>query len=206
MSPYFVGKAITSSELLCKNSELKQQIAQAAYEMIDDYDTLLMDPSSTVFELIRLIAKGSKRDLRVITTSLMAIQELSQCSRCTVQVVGGDVNYKHQTSEGSVACRFIRNIRVDKCFIGINGIDEVYGFSTPRYVDADIKNHMIESSNCSILLADHTKIGKTYLAQVSQPDYFITDQRVSDFSYDMLGDSVDTVFATKRQTAEKYNP
>ncbi len=198
MSAYFVGKAVTSSELSYKDSELKQQIARVAYDMIDDYDTLLMDTSSTVHELIKLIASGTKSHLRVITTSLMAIQELSKSSNCTVQVVGGDVNYEHQTSEGSVACRFIRDIRVDKCFIGINGIDETYGFSTPRYVDADIKTHMIESSNCSILLADHTKIGKTYLAKIAKPDCLITDRREMDFSYEMLGDSVDVIFAEER--------
>ncbi|NLV86512.1 MAG: DeoR/GlpR transcriptional regulator [Clostridiales bacterium] len=198
MSAYFVGKAVTSSELLYKDSELKQQIAQIAYDMIDDHDTLLMDTSSTVHELIKLIASGTKSHLRVITTSLMAIEALSKSRNCNVQLVGGDVNYEHQTCEGSVACRFIRDIRVDKCFIGINGIDESYGFSTPRYADADIKSHMIESSNCSILLADHTKIGKTYLAKITEPDCLITDCREMDFSYEMLGDNVDVIFAEER--------
>lgn len=202
MAAYFVGKAITSSELKHKDSELKQQIALIAYDLIDNYDTLLMDTSSTVHELIKLIADGTKRHLRVITTSLMAIQELSRSTNCSVQVVGGDVNYEHQTSEGSVACRFIEGIRVDKCFIGINGIDETYGFSTPRYADADIKDYMIKSSNCSILLADHTKLGKTYLAKVSSPDCFITNRRVMDFSYDLLGHSVETIFAEERLSAD----
>ena len=106
------------------------------------------------------------------------------------------MNYEHQTIEGSVACRMIRDIRVDKCFIGINGIDETYGFSTPRYADADIKSCMVESANCSYVLADHSKLGKTYLAKVTPPDCLITDRCSNDFSYDLLGDNMEILFVT----------
>lgn len=196
MSAYLVGKAVTVSELMTKDAELKRRLAQLAYEQIDDYDTILVDTSSTVNELIQLVASGPKQNLRVITTSLMAVKALERCSNCAVQIVGGDMNYEHQTIEGSVACRMIRDIRVDKCFIGINGIDETYGFSTPRYADADIKSCMVESANCSYVLADHSKLGKTYLAKVTPPDCLITDRCSNDFSYDLLGDNMEVLFVT----------
>ena len=196
MSTYNVGKPIAFSHLMSKETALKKQIAMAAYNMISEYDTILLDTSSTVNELVELIAQGSKKNLRVITTSITAVQTLAKTSNCTVQIVGGEVNSDHQTVEGSAACRFIKDIRVDKCFVGINGVDEEFGFSTPRYADADIKTNMFHAAHCSFVLADRTKLGKTYLAKIDAPNYLITDQMVAGFAYENLAPATNVIFAS----------
>ena len=201
MSTYNVGKAITFSHLMSRETALKQLIARAAYDMINEYDTILLDTSSTVNELTQLIAQGNKKNLRVITTSIPAVQTLSKSSNCTVQIVGGEINYEHQTVEGSAACRFIRDIRVDKSFVGINGIDEDFGFSTPRYADADIKTAMFHAAHCSFVLADRTKLGKTYLAKIDAPNYLITDQMVAGFAYENMANTT-IIFANDRLREE----
>lgn len=185
MSTYSAGTAIVFSQLISKDAHLKRCIAQCAYDMIQEDDTILLDTSSTVNELVHLIATGTK-NLRVITTSIVAIQALQKVEHCTVQIVGGEINYAHDTVEGSAACRYISNLRVDKAFIGINGIDETFGFSTPRYPDADIKDAMLQSAHCSFVLADHTKLCKTYLAHINTPDYLITDRMMPGFCYESL--------------------
>jgi len=195
---YSVGRAVSSGELMSKNIESKHQIAMRAYEYINDYDTLLLDSSSTVFELVRLIASELKTHLRIITTSLLAVQTLSGCKSFKVMIVGGEMNYSHNTVEGYIAAQFIKNIRVDKSFIGINGIDENFGFSTPRYEDAEIKSLMNASAVESFVLADHTKFGKVYLAKVEPSSCLITDTQLSGFSYDMLNEDLNVIFSTKK--------
>jgi Bacterial regulatory proteins, deoR family./DeoR-like helix-turn-helix domain. len=195
MVAYSVGRAIKWKDLISQNSELKQKIAHVAYDQICEHDTILLDSSSTVYELVKLIAQGNKGNLRIITTSILAVQALSNCKNCNVMIVGGDINYNHDTVEGCVAARFIKDIRVDKCFIGINGIDEKFGFSTPRYEDAEIKSSMIASSVKSFILADHTKFGKVYLAKVDPCSCLITDCKVPDFSYNLLEKKTDIIFA-----------
>lgn len=195
MSSHSVGKAILYDELVNRNEDLKKSIARVGYEYIDEHDTILIDNSSTVTELIKCIVEGDKRNIRVITTSIAAIQLLVDCDKATVQVVAGLINYPHKSIEGSVSCRNIRELRVDKCFFGVNGVSDGFGFSTPRYEDADIKNTMLEVANCGILLCDHTKLGNSYLAHVKNPDYFITDTRVAGFPYDKLGNELEMVFA-----------
>jgi len=192
---YSVGRAVASGDLLTKNSNLKEEIAAVAYDNIRDYDTLLLDSSSTVYELVRLIAKEEKASLRIITTSLLAVEALKSCSTYKVMIVGGEMNYPHNTVEGYVASQFIKNIRVDKSFIGVNGVDENFGFSTPRYEDAEIKSLMIASAVESFILADHTKFGKVYLAQVDTSSCLITDTQVPGFTYDMINDDLDIIFA-----------
>lgn len=195
MATYSVGKALMYSQLRSKDPALKRKIALTAYDMIREHDTILLDNSSTVNELVQMIASGTKKNLRVITTSIIALNTLANTQNCTVQMVGGEVNYDHASIEGSAACQFLRGIRVDKCFMGINGVDESFGFSTPRYADADIKSQMIRSSHCSFILADQTKLGKTYLARIDRPDYLITDQAVAGFAYDTLGPETEVVFS-----------
>ena len=203
MSTYSAGKGKTYSQHAAREVDLKQKIAKAAYDMIQDDDTILLDNSSTVNEVVKLIAHGDKKNLRIITTSLVAPSMLEHAENCTVQIVGGEVNFKYQSVEGSSACRFIRGIRVDKSFVGINGVDEQFGFSTPRYADADIKNDILHSAHCSIILADHTKLGKTFLAHVDAPNYLITDEMVTGFAYEGLtGTTVIFANETKQMESE----
>lgn len=197
MAAYSVGKAMMYSTLASKQVDLKRLIAMAAYDMIQDDETILLDNSSTVSELAKLIASGNKGNLRIITNSLIIPQILAQSSNCKVQIVGGEINFAYQSSEGSVACQILRDIRVDKCFIGINGVDEEFGFSTPRYADADVKREMLHSAHCSIVLADHTKLGKTYLARIGTPDYLITNQMMAGFAYENLTGTT-VIFANER--------
>jgi len=193
--PYSVGKAIQAQDLMTKNVAEKQMIARRAYARVADYDTILLDSSSTVFELCRLLLAQKKKRLRIITTSLQAIQLLSDCEGYSLMIVGGEFNRFHQTVEGYSASRFIREIRVDKCFIGINGIDESFGFSTPRYEDAEIKSRMIASSVESYILADHTKIGRVYLTSVDACNFLITDRKVAGFDYDAIDEDLTVIFA-----------
>lgn len=198
MSTYNVGKPLLISALMSHETQRKKKLAQVAYTMIHDYDTILLDNSSTVNELVQLIAKGSKKHLRIVTTSLAAIHILAQSKNCSVQIVGGEISFECQSVEGSAACRFIRDIRVDKCFVGINGVDSKFGFSTPRYEDADIKNAMLQASHCSFVLADATKLGKSYLTKTEAPDYLITDQVVPGFDYEKLAPATTVIFANDR--------
>ncbi len=113
-------------------------------------------------------------------------------------MAGGVVNYAYNTVEGHIANRFIKDIRVDKCFIGINGIDEDFGYSTPRFEDAEIKALTVGSSNQSFILADRSKFGKVYLARVNIVcDYLITDSRQSEYPYDALDPQTTVVFASE---------
>lgn len=204
--PYSLGWEVSSNQLQTKNQDLKHSIAVAAYEKISEHDTVLLDNSSTVYELALLIAEGQKNHLRVITTSLQVVQALSKSKSCNVMIVGGDVNQTYNTVEGYLAIQFIKNVRVDKCFIGINGIDESFGLSTPRYKDAEIKSQMIASSVKSFVLADHTKFDKVYLARVDMSSCLITDSRLPNYSYDKLGEDMEIIFTDADPQNEGSTP
>lgn len=195
---YSVSKAISSPELI--NSQVcaaeKKLISQCAYQYIEDDDTIITDSSSTVMELIHLIAKGDRKRLSIVTSSPMAVNILGECKGCNVILVGGEYNYIHGTVEGYIANQMIKDIRADKCFIGINGIEESFGYSTPRPVDAELKSLMIKSARNSFILADHTKFGRMYFSRVdADVDYLITDSQQGDVSYRWLKNRTHLVYA-----------
>lgn len=195
MLPYSVGYEIQVDKLGMKCGEEKRKIARKALSYIQNNDTLLIDESSTAFELVRVLAEGGFASLTIMTTSLKAVQALSHVKNYQVVLVGGCVNYDQSSVEGYAAVQFIQKHRVDKCFIGVNGIDKTFGFSTPRLSEAEMKTAMIASSRVSYVLADHTKFGKCYFANIPAADYVVTDTRAPGFAYESLERLSEVFFA-----------
>jgi len=197
-----VGDEITAPELIRshRNVAEKRLIAQAAYDMINDRDTLFMDGSSTVNELAKLIVREDCKRLYVITPSLSTVSALADCASVSVIMVGGEVNYRMGHVEGTLAVESIRNMRADKCFIGINGIDQSFGFSFPRLIEIDLKCGMMQASRRSIVLADHTKFGRVYMARLNRDcDDVVTDTRMRDYDYGWLTERCTVHFADERE-------
>lgn len=199
VAAYAVGIPLHLRDLKSRNTEEKKKIAACAYNHIKDNDTILIDSSSTVHELLKLIITGGKKNLIIVTTSIVSLTTLNGNHNHKVIMVGGEVSYNAETVEGTIANEFIKELRADKSFIGINGIDEKFGYSTPRFEDAEIKKSIINSSLQSFILADNTKFGKTYLAKVKAScDFVITDSRRPGCQYDWLEDAGAILFATQK--------
>lgn len=195
---YSVGAAVSALELIQsnKNIEEKKRIAQLAYSHVKDKDTIFVDGSSTVYELVKLIAAGKRKNLMIITTSLLTVNALADCDNVTVMMLGGEINYEHYNVQGHITSLVINSLRADKSFIGINGIDEAFGYSTPRFADAEQKAAMLRASMQAFILADRTKFGKTYLAKVDADcDYIITDAKLPGYSYEWLDEKCAVCFA-----------
>jgi DeoR family fructose operon transcriptional repressor len=82
---------------------------------------------------------------------------------------------------GPVAERMLETIRVDKAFIGTNGIDPDEGLTTPNLLEAQVKQAMIRAARHVILLSESEKAGNVTFARfapVEAIDAWITDKGV----------------------------
>lgn len=178
--------------------EEKQQIARKALEFIEDGDSILMDGATTVRELAVLINSSELKNITIITNSIELAQTFDR-EAIEVILVGGSLNPKLNTVTGPIAERNISYINVDKCFIGISGIDEAFGFSTDEFSDAAIKLNICRSSKQSFVLADHTKFSKRYLAKVfdldGEANYIITDKKCPGIEYAAIEKKIQIIFA-----------
>ena len=66
-----------SAETIYRNVTQKKQIAEAAYEFLDDRDTIIIDDASTRFYLAQEIMYHPEKRIAVVTNSLIAGNELA---------------------------------------------------------------------------------------------------------------------------------
>lgn len=196
---YPAGGEYVISELAVEHVEEKRRIAKKAYEYIDDDDAILFDGASTVLELCRLLAEGDKKGVVVLTNALSVVNVLSGKKDITVIHIGGEVKYHLNSTVGKIAERAIRDVRVDKTFLGVNGIDLDYGYSITNLDEAAVKKEMIRSAKQTFVLADYSKFGSTYLAKIAdvegQIDFLITDSHAEDFDYSQMEEKVHIIYA-----------
>lgn len=198
MIKYSVGNEYSVPELISSDRciDAKRQIAVTAYNFVEENDTIIVDSSSTVYELVRLIVTGKKKGMSIITPSLSMVSLLSGCSNCKVIMPGGVINYHQNNVEGRITRETIQSLRVDKSFIGINGIDSSFGFSASKMEDAELKSIIMDSSMQNFILADSTKFGKTYLSRINNIcDVLITDKRKEGYDYAWLEEQTNLVVA-----------
>ncbi|SEU26032.1 DeoR/GlpR family DNA-binding transcription regulator [Paenibacillus sp. NFR01] len=161
------------------NTDIKHSIALKALDLIKDGDTLMVDPSSTSFEFIKLL--GNKNNLRVITNSINILHEFSR-SGMDIVSTGGSLRHRSLSLVGPVAQETLRRYHVDAAVISCKGIDMERGITDSNEPECEVKKAMLRQAQKVILLADHTKFDQvafTGLAELQNIDILITDREPS---------------------------
>ena len=159
----------------------KISIARAAATMIDPGDTILMDSSTTVFQLALHLREAS--DLRVITNNLRVVSALSVNPEIEVVVVGGIVRAKTASVIGASAEAMLAEWHADKGFFGAAGFVQDKGLTDADMREAQVKRAMIEAVNERYALLDASKLGQRAFitfAALTDIDHLITDNRITD--------------------------
>jgi DeoR/GlpR family transcriptional regulator of sugar metabolism len=168
-------------EKLRENAEAKSAIARHAATLVRDGDVVALDAGSTTFGLVPHLR--ALRNLTVITTDLKIAVALADGSPVEVVVVGGRVRPNLFSVVGPSAEDGLDQLHADVAFLGADGISLEAGVTNANLDEAAIKRHMLRSSVRAVLLADHTKFGKTSLVRVCHVDAFaaiVTDTGLSD--------------------------
>lgn len=199
----YTSKSFSTDELSARCIHEKKIIAQKAYEFISENDALLLDSSTTVLELSRLILEGNKKRISIVTNSFTIVNMFEGKQDIRIIHTGGQVNYTMKYSIGTLTEATLRNLRVDKCFLGTNGIDEEFGYSVPTFEDAAVKMSMLKSSKQKFILADHSKFGDTFMGKFApfcgEIDYLITDTMPEHINIDSYHAAVCFIVASKSQ-------
>ena len=161
-----------------KNYDLKLKIAKMAAEEVKDGDIVLLN-SSTITSLMSQFIKA--RNITVITNSINIIQNLKEKESCEVIVLGGIFLSNAETVEGPTTVNQILAMTYDKIFVGANGIDINFGFSTASELELSSKIAGIHQSTETYFLCEHTKFNRRTLYKIcplSSATYLITDDEV----------------------------
>ena len=175
-----VGTDISISDKHKQHSEEKKRIGAAAAQLIQDGETIILDSGTTTMEIVKNLPKTIS--LTVISNALNIANQLSEHPDVNLIIPGGILRKKSLSLVGSSAEESFKNFYCDKLFLAVDGIDPVYGVSTPNLEEAQINRVMISISRQVIVVTDSSKFHKRCLALISplnNIDMVITDSGIS---------------------------
>ena len=156
--------------------EAKRKIATAACSMIGPGQVVGLSGGTTTTELARQLR--TRKDVTIVTNALNIALEVQRQLSKRVVVIGGILNEDSYDLVGDLAVQGLQNVHLDVAFHGVIGIDLKFGFSVADEPDAVVGRAFMAAADKMIIVADHTKIGKTTFARLcplAHVDMLITD-------------------------------
>ncbi len=152
-------KFIIYKERATLNKSLKKEIGRNAISLIGEKDTLLLDSSSTTFELASLLAT-SKLKNTVLTNGLTTAMVLKQNPNLTVIVIRGIVKVDSNTIHDEFQDPILDQFNIDKYFFSASGLSIESGFSEFNISEVKSKKENIQRVKTKIALIDSSKFDK----------------------------------------------
>lgn len=143
------------------NIEAKKNIAKKASLLIENGAYIFLDAGTTTHSLIDFL---HDKDVTVVTNGLMHLEKLSALAIPTI-LLGGKLKASTFISYGEQTLNEINDLNFDLAFIGANGVENKT-YTTADINEALIKKSAIRQANKAFVLADSSKIGKKYFANI----------------------------------------
>jgi DeoR/GlpR family transcriptional regulator of sugar metabolism len=155
----------------------KSAIARTAAAMIDPGASIAISAGTTAYAVAHELRNVA--DLTVVTNSPRVAELLHDPSRDDLTVIlTGGVRTPSDALAGPVAVAALRTLHVDTLVLGVHGIDERAGLTTPNLVEAETNRALIAAARRVLVVADHSKwgiVGLSTIATLDQVDVLVTD-------------------------------
>jgi DeoR/GlpR family transcriptional regulator of sugar metabolism len=182
----------------------KHAIAAHAATLIQPGAAIALSAGTTTWAMTPMLV--SIPGLTVVTNSTTvadAIATLDPTNQVSVILTGG-VRTPSAALVGPVADRTIATMHVDQLFLGVHGMDEVVGFTTPNLAEAATDRALIAGAREVIVLADSSKwgvVGLADIAALSAAHTVITDSELTPAASRALRDRVPSLVTVPDATA-----
>lgn len=172
------------------NLSEKVKIGKKAAKLINENETIIIDSGTTTLEVAKNL--NEIKSLNVITNAINIINQLISNQEVNIIVPGGSLRKESHSLVGPIAEKNLRNLSVDKAFIGVDGLDPEFGAYTPNIEEASLNQIMISIAKEIIVVADSSKFKKRSLAFICPPnkiDIIVTDSGISKEDLKLFQDS-----------------
>ncbi len=168
--PYSLREIQYSSE--------KDQIASYAATLPASNDVIIVDGGTTTFHLANHITGVPLRIITVSVSLMVALAKKHNKSRdVEIFIPGGVFDTNLDIVLGPDTKESLSRAHAQWSFLAVDGINE-HGISNMHYLTTESKLKMIENGEKVVVLADHSKIGKTamiHICGLDKIDMLITD-------------------------------
>lgn len=158
------------------NIEPKVTIARKLSELVRDGDTLMVDESSTAAYAVRALRQ--KKNITLITNSLELLREMTGQDTWHIISTGGSLKTDVLALVGPHALRTVHSYHANYAVLSCRGVNGQLGLADSDDAVVQIKQAMIASCDCGILLADHRKFDRSGLVALGSLD--LVDKLITD--------------------------
>lgn len=173
-----------------RNTEAKANLAVVAVQLVEPGMSILLDDSSTVLELAKLLPQ--KAPLTVLTNYREAIDVLVEAEDIRVIAIGGTYSKTHNSFVGSPHLTGLDSYAVDIVFQSTSTMDR----NMTYHQEEDLvlmKRAMLDAGTRKVLMMDSSKVGRTSLHQFVPIHAFTDVILTKDVSRSLFSDVPDTV-------------
>jgi len=177
---------------LTREEPEKEAIAREAATLVTPGLAIGLSAGTTTWRLARALSLVSP--LTVVTNSVQVASVFYPAAEATTQVLltGGE-RTPSDALVGPIAISALRQLHLDILFLGVHGMDENVGFTTPNLLEAETDRALVASARRTVVVADHTKwntIGISTIAEFDAVDVVITDDGLPAYAQGVLRDRV----------------
>ncbi len=135
----------------------KKDIARQAADLINDGETVIITSGTTTQAMAEFLLR--KKNLTVITNSVLLCAELAAGQDIEVFILGGKVRNGNFSVSGPISMDNLSVFNPDKTIIGIGGISLEKGLTDHRMDETLLTRSCLKAAGMTIGLADHSKFG-----------------------------------------------
>lgn len=166
-----------------KHMAEKQRIAKYACSLIEPQDAVAIDNGTTCCHMLDYANENTS--CLIYTYSYLIMDKIVRLQNENLRlfVLGGYFHSNIKMFEYSEVINLINKIHINKLFLGAAGVSTKYGLSCPQPYEIPIRKALIKNSDQIILLADSSKIGKSWFdhyAELDEIDMMITDSGITE--------------------------
>lgn len=185
----------------------KQAIAARAASLVRPGMAVAITAGTTTWTLATHLAAIAS--LTVVTNSLKVAEVLYAQGRNDLTVVlTGGIRTPSDGLVGPIAVHAIRSLHVDMVIMGVHGIDERAGLTTPNLLEAETNRAFVDSARRLVVIADNTKWGVVGLSQIAPLEAvttLVTDDRLEPHAVAVLQEKVGEVICVPRTDAHRLH-
>ncbi|MGI9610780.1 MAG: DeoR/GlpR family DNA-binding transcription regulator [Acidimicrobiia bacterium] len=175
-------------------TEAKESIARRAASRVRPGSSVGLTAGTTTWMLAKYL---DMRPLTVVTNSISVAEVFYPRASPTLDVVlTGGVRTPSDALVGPVAVSSLSTLHIDTLFMGVHGMTERAGFTTPNLLEAETNRAFIHGAAELVVVADHTKFGVTGLSTIcslSTVDALIVDDQLDPTAVDLLRSEIPDV-------------
>ncbi len=189
--------------------EAKAAIAAEAATLVAPGSSIAISAGTTTMALASELR--AVPGITIVTNSIPAAQLLADTAEAAGQtvVLTGGTRTPSEALVGPIADGALRGLHVDLLFLGVHGLDERAGLTTPNLVEAETNRALIDAARTVCVTADSSKWGVVGLGTIvglDRVDILVTDTGLSRRAVDVVSEHVDKIILAEVPTPLAAHP